>query len=120
MKKILIPIALSLALGTAACGKSDDANTGANDIAASSDVVLNDEGALGNAADASSTTLGNEGAIGSGNTSTDATLGSGNTVSGNGFQEVGGTFTHSPGCSLAEPVARRCDRRATLFRKTTT
>ena len=85
MKKILVPIALSLALGTAACGKSDDANTDANDTAASSEIVLNDEDALGNAADPSSIALGNEGAIGSGNTSADATLGSPNTVSGNGF-----------------------------------
>ena len=85
MKKILVPIALLLTLGTAACGKSNDANTGANDIAASSDVVLNDEDALGNAADPSSIALGNEGAIDPGNTSTDAALGSANTVSGNGF-----------------------------------
>lgn len=42
MKKIVTTLALSLALGTAACGRSDEAsNTGAG-----SDVVLNDEDAL--------------------------------------------------------------------------
>lgn len=42
MKKIVTTLALSLALGTAACGKSDNAtNTGAG-----SDFVLNDEDAL--------------------------------------------------------------------------
>jgi hypothetical protein len=72
MKKIFVPLALSLALGTAACGKSDEAtNTGAG-----SDVVLNDEDAIagGNDADLSTAPLGNASATDPGNTSADAAL----------------------------------------------
>lgn len=42
MKKIVTTLALSLALGTAACGRSDEASN----TVAGSDVVLNDEDAL--------------------------------------------------------------------------
>ncbi len=76
MKKIFVPLALSLALGTAACGKSDEAaNTGAG-----SDVVLNDEDAL-SSENLSTDAFGNDGATDLGNTSADAALAAGNGAS---------------------------------------
>ncbi len=85
MKKILVPLALSLALGTTACGRSDEP---AN-VDAGNEIVLNDEDAIGVNGDADLSVVPPDNTaaaeFGNGAGAGDASLTASNGSLGNGF-----------------------------------